>query len=164
MILSVKDRKYTSLDTYTCNTSLYLSICLLPCRFRYQSDNSPVTFTNWHKNEPDNLGVLKTAANVIVSVFTGDWKDASAFEIPSQFVCERVQGPNYSWQTLAGLELYFVAKRMPLSMATLLCQDMGGRLFEPRSIRQTHEVRMKSRQFGLADFWVGVSDSAIDGK
>ncbi|XP_044179085.1 uncharacterized protein LOC114946811 isoform X1 [Acropora millepora] len=62
-------------------------------RYRWESDNSPVNYTNWARGEPNDYGGVEDCISVYGGGSTGLWNDDYC-DSEHYYICEKVNGRN----------------------------------------------------------------------
>ncbi len=64
------------------------------------------------------------------------------------------------WLTLeGGVQVAFNHERPQFYEAVQRCLDIGGRVFEPRTVERAELVIGKACDFGLCPIWIGITDA-----
>ncbi len=63
-----------------------------------------------------------------------------------------------------GMEVQFWTKEKFVHGSQHKCREKGGRLFEPRNREDMTLISEKAFEFGIAYFWIGISDAFQEGK
>ncbi len=130
------------------------------------SNGEPVTYTNWHKGEPNSQNSKEDYAMFYYKFSDGTWNDGT-FGGGTAFICEWGEPdaiPEFAIETFDGHNYQYFGEVLTWTAAKARCEELGGYLVTIGSEAEQEFVASMVESYSLKSIWLGASDAEKEGE